>query len=139
MPVPVPYLFFNGNCAEALAAYAELLGGDPPELMWVRDLPIADEMPEATRDMVMHARLAFPGGELMASDDIMGDTPAMAGASLLLNYPTAAEARSVYDRLAEGGQAQMPFAATFWSAGFGTLTDRFGTQWMIGCDEAPKE
>jgi PhnB protein len=26
----------------------------------------------------------------------------------------------------------MPFQKTFWSAGFGMLTDRFGTPWMVG-------
>jgi PhnB protein len=25
----------------------------------------------------------------------------------------------------------MPFAATFWSPGFGSLIDRFGIPWMI--------
>ena len=25
----------------------------------------------------------------------------------------------------------MPFAATFWSPGFGMVKDRFGTPWMV--------
>ena len=25
----------------------------------------------------------------------------------------------------------MPYAATFWSPGFGMVTDRFGTPWML--------
>jgi len=51
-----------------------------------------------------------------------------------------ADARSeqaAVDRLADGGTIEMPWAQTFWSAGFGTLTDRFGIKWMIGCDEVP--
>ena len=67
----------------------------------------------------------------------MGDAEAMSGCSVSLSLTTRDQAQSVYDRLAHGGEVQMPFAPTFWSAGFGTLTDRFGVKWMIGTDEAP--
>jgi len=30
----------------------------------------------------------------------------------------------------------MPFAQTFWAAGFGMLVDRFGIAWMINCEQA---
>ena len=35
----------------------------------------------------------------------------------------------------------MPFQKTFWSEGFGMVTDRFGTPWMVnvaaeGCGDA---
>jgi PhnB protein len=26
----------------------------------------------------------------------------------------------------------MPFGPTFWAKGFGMVTDRFGTPWMVG-------
>ena len=42
-----------------------------------------------------------------------------------------AEGQRVFDALAAGGQVTMPFAATFWSPGFGMVTDRFGTPWMV--------
>ena len=42
-----------------------------------------------------------------------------------------AEGRRVFDALAQGGQVTMPFDKTFWSAGFGMVTDRFGTPWMV--------
>ena len=33
----------------------------------------------------------------------------------------------------------MPFGATFWSPGFGMVTDRFGTPWMVNVvSEPPK-
>ncbi len=28
----------------------------------------------------------------------------------------------------------MPFAKTFWAAGFGMLVDRFGVPWMVNCE-----
>ena len=42
-----------------------------------------------------------------------------------------AEARRVFEALAEGGKVGMPFGETFWSPGYGSLTDRFGIPWMI--------
>ena len=35
------------------------------------------------------------------------------------------------DALAEGGNAPMPFQKTFFAEGFGMVTDRFGTPWMV--------
>ena len=55
----------------------------------------------------------------------------MHGFSLALTYPTAAEARKIFDALAEGGKVTMPMQKTFWAEGFGMLVDRFGTPWMI--------
>jgi PhnB protein len=55
----------------------------------------------------------------------------MHGFSVALGYPTVAEARRVFDELAQGGSVSMPFAKTFWAEGFGMLVDRFGTRWMV--------
>ena len=40
-------------------------------------------------------------------------------------------ARMSVDGLSEGGEVTMPLTATFWSKGFGMLTDRFGVPWMV--------
>ncbi|MCR9137493.1 MAG: VOC family protein [Alphaproteobacteria bacterium] len=132
---PTPYLFFNGQCAEALAAYADIFGGEIMETMPASQMPPDFPVPDDRKDWIMHARLRIADGYLMASDNIMGNSEAMAGASVMMSFPTAAEGKSVFDRLCEGGDVQMAWAPTFWSAGFGTLTDRFGVKWMIGCDE----
>ena len=55
----------------------------------------------------------------------------MKGFSLSLIYPTDAEARGIFDALAEGGQVTMPMQETFWAKAFGMLVDRFGTPWMV--------
>jgi PhnB protein len=51
-----PYLNFNGNCAEAMRFYAEVLGGKDLRLMTFRDSPMADEIAAGEKDMVIHAR-----------------------------------------------------------------------------------
>ena len=58
------------------------------------------------------------------------------GFGVTVAVPTTAEAERIFKALAEGGRVTMPFEATFWSPGFGMVTDRFGTPWMVNCAPA---
>lgn len=131
-----PYLFFNGQCRDALTFYGEVFGAEPV-LLDATGMPAEFDVPEARKGWIMHGQVAVEGGTLMASDNTLGTSEPMAGAALQLTYATAAEAKAVFDRLAEGGAVTMAWAPTFWCAGFGALTDRFGIRWLVGCDEAP--
>lgn len=53
------------------------------------------------------------------------------GFDVTLHTEDIAEAKRWFDALAEGGKASMPFGETFWSPGYGGLTDKFGVPWMI--------
>jgi PhnB protein len=125
------YLFFDGNCADAMRFYERTLGGKL-SLMTHAESPMAAQTPPGSADRIMHARLDFDGGMLMASDWMAGQPyGGMKGFSLSLIYPTAAEARRMFDTLAQGGQVTMPMDKTFWAEAFGMLVDRFGTPWMV--------
>jgi PhnB protein len=129
------YIFFNRNCAEAMRFYEKTLGGKL-RLLSAKDMPEANVPPEMA-DAIMHARLDLEnGGFFMASDWMSPDAyPGMNGFRVSLSYPTVAEANRIFDALADGGSIQVPFEKTFWSPGFGMLTDRFGTPWMVGSEE----
>ena len=133
---PVPYLFFQGTCAEAMRFYASTFGSGEPEIMPFSAAPkeVLETMPGVSPNTVMHAALKVGDGWIYASDDPSGETGSMAGTSIALSFPTVEEARRVFDTLAEGGEVRMAFEPTFWSPGFGTLTDRFGTRWMVMAD-----
>ena len=129
------YIFFNGNCAEAMRFYEKTLGGKL-RLLTAKEMPAANVPPEQA-DAIMHARLDLDGGGFfMASDWMSPDPyPAMHGFRVSLSYPSVADANRIFDALADGGSVQLPFQKTFWSPGFGMLTDRFGTPWMITTEE----
>jgi PhnB protein len=136
MPQLDNYLFFDGTCAEAMRFYERVLGGSIEMMMRYSDAPEPERGAPADRDRIMHASLNLEGRRLMASDTPPGQAqPAKAGFSLSLNYPDAAQARRIFDLLAEGGSVTMPMAPTFWAEAFGMLTDRFGTPWMVGGGE----
>ena len=44
-----------------------------------------------------------------------------------------AEADRVFKQLSADGTIRIPLQETFWAAGFGMVTDRFGVPWMINC------
>ena len=139
MPALDSYIFFDGQCAEAMRFYERTLGGKLQMLMKYSDSPqpvddaCAGGGGTPDPDRVMHAALEIDGRLLMASDSpTSAQHRPMAGFSLSLNYPTAAEARRIFDALANGGAVLMPMQKTFWTEAFGMLTDRFGTSWMVG-------
>lgn len=129
---PIPYLFFRTGTRQAFEAYGRIFGATP-EITTFADMPVSEGSPaqDAPGDAVMHAALRLGEGWIYGSDDPSGKTPAMAGCSLHVDLPDAAETRRVWDALAEGGEIGMPLEPTFWTPLFGTLTDRFGTRWMI--------
>jgi len=140
-----PYLNFDGNCAEAFAFYARLFGGAIVHQSTFGEVPAGAGMPplpEAARDRVMHVHLQLKEQSLMGSDAMPaapGQDPSSCGGGyqqpqglwVSIQAADAAEGRRLFDALASGGQVAMPFAATFWSAGFGMVRDRFGTPWMV--------
>ena len=126
-----PYLFFSGDCREAFTRYGEIFGG---ELTILANSEAPDGgMPGAADDFVMHAAVTLPdGGLLMGSDDPTGTGGPKWGVAVNVGVDDEAEARRVYDALADGGSADMPIEATFFSPAFGSLTDRWGVAWLVG-------
>ncbi|MEO6407623.1 MAG: VOC family protein [Burkholderiaceae bacterium] len=133
MPHPIPYLSFDGNCADAMRFYERALGGKLEAVITNRQTPYAAQTPEAQLDRVMHAYLALPdGGSLYAGDSMSDERYAgMQGVMIALTYDTVADAERVFAALSEGGKVTMPLGPTFWAKTFGMLVDRFGTPWGI--------
>lgn len=132
MKAITPYLFFNGNCAEAMRFYETTLGGRIDLLMTFADAPPGQCPPDTDPSHVMHAHLTAGELMLMASDG-MSDAkqPGAQHFALSLSFDTVEEARKAFEALSAGGSVTMPLGPTFWSQAFAMLTDRFGTPWMI--------
>ena len=134
MPMLDSYIFFDGNCAEAMRFYERVTGGKIQFMMKYSESPVENDpqhCPPGSEDRIMHASLVIDGRNLMASDSPKGQFKPMQGFALSLYYDSPEEAKRKFDMLAEGGQVFMPFGPTFWAKGFGMLTDKFGTHWMV--------
>lgn len=146
----VPYLNFDGHCAEAMAFYAQVFGGQIVHQSTFGDMPTGEGMPSlpaSAKSRLMYAHLQIGAQSLMASDTLPalpGQADACGGGYqkpqgmwVSVGVDTVAEGQRVFDALAPGGSVTMPFAPTFWSPGFGMVTDRFGTPWMVNVTAAP--
>ncbi len=131
------YLFFGGDCEEALAFYKRCLGGEITALMRYEGSPMDNaQLPQEWKRKVMHSTFESQGARFMASDTLPGQPrPGYQGFSMSLFVPGPADqARKAFEALAEGGKVTMPFAPPFWGGHFGMLTDRFGIPWMVNSE-----
>lgn len=130
-----PYLSFQGQCAQAMAHYAEIFGATPQLLRFssMAGQPGMPELPPELQDWVMHGEITLPDGNMLMGADMPAQYggEAQAGVSVALSFDEIAQARDIFERLAKDGTVTMPFGETFFSAGFGMAKDRFGTSWMV--------
>ena len=139
MPDLIPYLAFDGNCADAMRFYERALEGTIELMLRLADSPMAAQAPQEFWHRIMHARLALPGGAKLYAGDAMGQVSyqGIHGVSLTLNYGTVAEAHKFFERLADGGKVTMAMAPTFWAESFGMVTDKFGAHWIVNGELLP--
>ena len=130
---PIPYLSFDGNCADAMRFYERTLGGTIKVLMSGSQVPVQDEMCAAFGDRILNAQLELPGGTMLYGGDCPTHMPyeGIKGVSLTLNFDTVEEGEDIFNKLADGGQIFMPYEPTFWAEKFGMVTDKFGVTWVI--------
>lgn len=128
------YLFFAGDCEEALNFYKESLGGEIISIQKFGDGPM--EVEDSQKDKVMHAEFRADEVYFMASDG-MEDQEKINGNAITLsiNLDNEKEQENIFKKLSEGGTVTMELQDTFWGARFGQLTDKFGINWMLNCDK----
>jgi PhnB protein len=130
-----PYLAFDGQCHEAFQFYERCLGGKIAFMQTIGDSPMAAQTPPESHHRVMHVTLHIGDQVLQGADAPPGQFSKPAGFCVALQFEAAADGERVFNALAEGGKVQMPYQATFWARGFGMLTDRFGTPWIVNADQ----
>lgn len=144
-----PYLFFNGNCREAMTFYGKALGVEP-HIMTYDQMPpqpsqhagadkvegCTDSDMAASKNRVMHAAIRSGDALLMASDQPVGqpDQP-VGGFSVNIDCETQQEQDKFFAALGEGGHIIMPLGDTFWGARFGMVKDKFGVHWMFNLEK----
>lgn len=124
-----PYIFFKGNCREAMEFYKGVFGGDL-NVQTMADVPAEAQMPGTNPTDVMHASLKGGAVNLMASDSSKASDHA-AKVELSLGGTDDSQMRQIFDKLAEGGQVKMKLEKQFWGDTFGSLTDKYGIDWMM--------
>src|SRR5579872_4509080 len=101
-----PYLFFDGRTEEAIEFYRRAVGAEVTMLMRWKDCPepAADKsmIPPNSDNKVMHAQLRVGNTTVLASDGRCMGNPTFQGFALTLNATDEAEAKRLFNALAEG-------------------------------------
>jgi PhnB protein len=128
-----PYIFFQGDCAEAMAFYKNIFGGEldvtayddlPPDVL--KNIPNV----EAMKGKLMNAALS--GGLMVIRGADTEEASAEAKKVMLcLTNSDEAKMRKIYEGLSEGAKESSGLEKQFWGDLFGTVQDKFGVEWMV--------
>ena len=128
------YLFFNGNCEEAMNFYKDTANGSIVSMQ-----RYGDTQSHATEDYqskILHGVMHIHGTTVMMSDAgekrnvSFGDN-----FSLSLNFKSDGDINRTFEAMSAGGTVTMPLQDTFWGATFGMCRDKFGVNWMFNFDK----
>lgn len=137
------YLNFRRNTEEAFMFYKAVFGTEfIGEIARMGDVPPEDgqsPLAEEDKNLVMHIALPLLGDFVLMGTDApesMGFT-LKEGNNVYINLmpDTRAETDKLFNALSAGGKVDMPMQDMFWGDYFGSLTDKFGIQWMLNCSE----
>lgn len=133
----MPFLLFDGNCAEAMTFYHDCLGGDLT-LTKLGDTPMKDMFPPEKHDRIINASLKNDLIELSATDWMASPDYDPDYGNIFAIYVLGEgfdELKAVFDKLSVGANKnrfqdlhQMPFGT------FGQFYDKYGYQWIFKGD-----
>src|SRR5579862_3714881 len=130
----MPFLLFDGNCAEAMTFYHQCLGGQLT-LTKLGDTPMKAQFPPEKHERIINAHLKSGAVEISATDwmaspvyePIQGDTVA-----IFVLGEGYDELKAVFDKLAAGATSDrfqelhdMPFGT------YGQFFDKYGFHWIF--------
>ncbi|MFG3448792.1 VOC family protein [Stenotrophomonas sp. NPDC047960] len=136
----IPFLGFSGQTHEAMAFYAQVLGGKVTSETKYSDMPpsdmegCGDNAGPADPNLIAHSQLEVGSAILMAADGPSSSNGG--GTTINIEVETEQEAERVFEALAEGGTVTFPIVETFWARRWGMLVDRYGKPWMVNCMKA---
>ena len=127
------YINYKGNCREAFQFYEKHLGGKITMISTFIDLPDKSNLPaDNWKDKILHAQIEIGSGVLMGAD--IPTAEPMRSAYITLSTTDEEETERIYNLLSDGGQIFVKMDKTFFASRFAMLRDKFGTSWMLLCE-----
>ena len=134
----IPFLLFDGNCAEAMTFYQKCLGGELT-LTKLGDTPMKVQFPPEKHNRIINAHLFSGAMDIFATDWMA--SPALEPIqgnmfSIFVIGGSYDELKEVFDNLSEAAHKEwfqqlhdMPFGI------YGQFFDRYGVQWIFKGDK----
>jgi len=127
------YLYFDGDCKEAIDFYADVFGvaDEDKQVTTYKDASDFGGNPEDA-DRVIRSSIKVGDMKILMADVAKGSNLRQGNNfALLFDTKDEAELRSVYDRLSIGGKVHLPLQDSFFTSLFANLTDKFGISWQL--------
>ena len=124
-----PYISFDGTARQAMEFYNDVFGGN----LTLTTFGEFGDPGSPGADKIMHGMLETSNGfTIMGSDTPPGmEHNPGDNITISLSGDDAAELRGYWERLADGGNVTVPLEKQMWGDEYGSLTDRFGINWMV--------
>ena len=134
----MPFLLFDGNCAEAMIFYHQCLGGEL-NITKLQDSPMKDTLPEDKWDRVINAHLKSGEIEISATDWMAAPQYIPKYGDIFAIFVLGgsySELREVFDKLSQGHKDdrfmdlhQLPIGT------YGQFFDKYGYHWIFKGDK----
>lgn len=111
-------MYFQDRCEEALDSYRGAIGADAT--VFAR-----------FEEKVAHAVLRVGDTVVPASDGEGAGQPDFSGPSPSLTVSDDAEAERLFSAPPDGGNVQVPMAATLFASRLDLVAEKFGVPWMV--------
>ena len=130
------FIYFNGNCREAVECYAEIFGLEKPKFMICGDAPgtpvFVGTDEDRAKGLIMYAGLQIKGSTVMFADVPNGRKVTIGdNVCLTVSCETREETEEIFNRLKKGGRVTIELQEVFFTKCLGLLTDKFGLSWFI--------
>ena len=126
-------LAFHGECRPAFEHYEKVLGGKITAMnsFGDNDAQLPPGSTASAPDHIRFAEIQIGNYAILGNDVPDNEYRPMRGFHIALHLRAGAEAKRIFNTLAEGGEIETSLSEVAWSSAFGICTDRFGVPWLI--------
>jgi PhnB protein len=131
-----PYIYFHGECQNALDLYSKAFKTQAKGIMRFGDIPSNPSMPplpEEQKNWIIQATIQL-GDNLIRLSDSFKKTNTEGSLVCISVEGSINEVQYAFSVLEEGGKIINPLSKTFFSPCYGSIIDRFGVQWELAAD-----
>lgn len=131
----IPTFHFTGQCEEAIRLYIKTFDCKVKSIMhysdavargWEKDIP-------EISNYVYHSEILFGEQIIRMSDNVKAVQNTNTAVFFAVMLETREQAQKAFDCLKIDGTIVEPFESTPYSAGMGSVVDKYGIRWRLMC------
>lgn len=128
------YVYFNGNCREAVSYYADIFGVQVGNITTYEELGF-ENLTEEGKKRIGHTEIYYTKEKYIMFADTQESDPIVVGRGFDLTInDTYEKCQEMFNKFKEKGEVVMDFTPTQWTSGYGIIKDLFGIKWQFSAE-----